>query len=79
MQKVQDEILTPIIMLMALAAFVVFLYGVVLFIASSNNEEKRRTGQMHMLWGIVGLCIIFGANAIVNLLAATVGAPAPRL
>ncbi|MBU1292965.1 pilin [Patescibacteria group bacterium] len=71
--KVQDAILTPIITLLALGAFVLFVWGVVLFIASSDDEEKRRTGQQHMMWGIIGLVIIFGANAIVSLLKATVG------
>ncbi|MBU2103992.1 pilin [Patescibacteria group bacterium] len=71
--KVQDAILTPIITLLALGAFVLFVWGVVLFISSSDDEEKRRTGQQHMIWGIIGLVIIFGANGIVALLKATVG------
>lgn len=71
--KVQDNILTPIITLLALAAFVIFIWGVLEFIASSDNEEKRTTGQQHMIWGIIGLVIIFGANAIVSLIKATVG------
>ncbi len=73
--KVQDAILTPIITLLALGAFLIFIWGIVEFIASADNEEKRSTGQQHMIWGIIGLVIIFGANAIVSLLSATVGAP----
>ena len=70
--KVQDAILTPIITLLSLGAFLVFIWGIVEFIASADNEEKRSTGQQHMIWGIIGLVIIFGANAIVSLLSATV-------
>lgn len=70
--KVQTAILTPIMTLLALGAFVVFLWGIVEFIAGAENEEKRRTGQQHMLWGVIGLAIIFGANAIVSLIKATV-------
>ena len=72
--KVQDAILTPIITLLALGAFVMFAWGIVVFIAGAEDEEKRKTGQQHMLWGIIGLVIIFGANAIVSILKATVGA-----
>ena len=72
--KVQAEILTPIITLLSLAAFLVFIWGIVEFIAGADNEEKRKTGQQHMIWGIIGLVIIFGANAIVSLIKATVGA-----
>lgn len=71
--RVQDAILTPIITLLSLAAFLLFLWGMVQFIASADNEEKRKTGQQHMLWGIIGLVIIFGANALVSLMKATVG------
>ncbi len=73
--KVQDQILTPIITLLALGAFLVFIWGIVVFIASADNEEKRSEGQRHMIWGIIGLVILFGANAIVSLIKATVGAP----
>ncbi len=73
--KVQENILTPIITLLSLAAFVLFLWGIVEFIAGAEDEEKRKSGQQHMIWGIIGLVIIFGANAIVSLIKATVGAP----
>lgn len=72
--KVQDAILTPIITLLSLAAFVLFVWGVVLFIAGSEDEEKRKKGQQHMIWGIIGLVIMFGANAIISLIKMTVGA-----
>jgi len=72
--KVQEQILTPIITLLSLAAFLLFLWGIVEFIAGAEDEEKRRSGQQHMIWGIIGLVIIFGANAIVSLIKATVGA-----
>ena len=71
MTRVQDAILTPIITLLSLAAFLLFLWGIVEFIAGAEDEEKRRTGQQHMVWGI-SLVIIFGANAIVSLIRATV-------
>ena len=72
MTRVQDAILTPIITLLSLAAFLLFLWGIVEFIMGAEDEEKRRTGQQHMIWGIIGLVIIFGANAIVSLIKATV-------
>ncbi len=73
-ERVQDAILIPIMTLLALGAFVVFLWGIVEFIAGAANEEKRTAGQQHMIWGIIGLVIIFGANAIVAILKTTVGA-----
>lgn len=72
--KIEAQILVPIITLLSLAAFVIFVWGVVQFMANSEDEEKRKTGQQHMLWGIIGLVIMFGANAIIALIRQTVGA-----
>lgn len=71
--KIQAQILTPLITLLALAAFVLFVWGVVQFIAGADDEEKRKTGQQHMIWGIIGLVIMFGANGIIMLIKQTVG------
>ena len=67
-QKVTSEIIDPVITLLALAAFAVIVFGVVMFIQNAGDEEKRSTGKRHMMWGIVGLAIIFGARAIVSFL-----------
>ncbi len=66
--KFDTAILNPIITLLALAAFVLFTWGVVEYIRGSENDEKRKIGQQHMLWGIVGLTIMFGATVIVKVL-----------
>ncbi|HEX5774572.1 MAG TPA: hypothetical protein VFY28_01270 [Candidatus Paceibacterota bacterium] len=70
--KVEAEILGPIVTVLALLAFVLFVWGVVQFIASSGDEEKRRIGQQHMFWGIIGLVILFGANGIIAFLTSTI-------
>ncbi len=77
--KVENAIINPLITLIALAAFVVFLWGVVEFIANAGNEEKRATGQQHMLWGFIGLVIIFGAKAIIAIAANTFGITVPAV
>jgi hypothetical protein len=69
--KVEDQILGPIITLLALAAFLVFAWGLVEFILGAADEEKRRTGKRHMLWGLVGLIILFGARILVTIIDAT--------
>lgn len=71
--KIEAAILTPIIMLLVLAASVYFVWGVVQFIVGAGDEEKRKKGQQHMIWGIIGLVIMFGANAIIALIKQTVG------
>ncbi len=71
-QNVQREIINPFITLLALGAFVVFIWGIVEFIRNGDNAEKRKTGQTHMIWGVIGMVILFGAQAIVAIIARTV-------
>ena len=71
--KVKTEILNPIITLIGLAAFVLFVWGVVEFIRNADDPEARKKGQQHMLWGIIGFVIIFGTESIIAILKATFG------
>ncbi|CAN5703263.1 hypothetical protein BH11PAT2_BH11PAT2_05700 [soil metagenome] len=66
--KVEAAIINPLITVVALAAFILFVYGVVEFIRGADNDEKRKLGQQHIMWGLIGLTIIFGAAAIVKIL-----------
>lgn len=66
--KVQANIIDPIITVVALAAFILFVYGVVEYLRGGADEAKRKQGQQHMLWGIIGLAILFGARTIVTIL-----------
>ncbi|MEK9184416.1 MAG: hypothetical protein AAB892_01645 [Patescibacteria group bacterium] len=77
-KSVQTEILMPIITLLAIIAFAVFVWGVVQMIAAAGDEEKRTTGQRHIVWGIVGLFILFGASSIVALLSSTISSALPN-
>ena len=70
---VQTQILNPILLILTFAAFVIFIWGVIEYIRNADNDEKRSAGQQHMLWGIIGLLIIFGAQAIVLVLKAVAG------
>jgi uncharacterized membrane protein YidH (DUF202 family) len=71
--KVEDQILTPLIAVIALAAMIYFVYGVVNFIRSGAGDPKKRAeGQQQMIWGIIGLAILFGASTLVTLIQHTV-------
>ena len=77
LKKVEVALINPLITLLALAAFVLFVYGVVEFVGNAANDEKRSVGQKHMIWGFIGLTILFGAKAIVGILASSIGVPVP--
>ena len=73
LSKVVVQIVNPIILLLAAAAFVLFVWGVFEFIRGAADETKRQEGRRAILWGLIGLVIIFGAYGIINLALGTFG------
>ncbi len=73
--KVVTQIINPIILLLSAGAFVVFLWGVFEFIKEAGDEGKRAEGKQAILWGLIGLVIIFGAYGIINLALGTFSLP----
>ena len=69
--KIVTEIVNPIILLLAGAAFVLFIWGVFDFVAHAGDETKRTEGKRAIMWGLVGLVIIFGAYGIINIVLGT--------
>jgi Type IV secretion system pilin len=61
------QVINPLILLLAAVAFVAFLWGVFEFITHAGDETKRKEGKNAILWGLVGLVIIFGAYGIINI------------
>lgn len=69
--NVNQQIINPLILFLFALALVYFLYGLIEFIANGANDEKKTTGKSHMLWGIVGLTIMMGVWAILNIILNT--------
>ncbi|MDP3784600.1 MAG: hypothetical protein Q8R12_00790 [bacterium] len=67
------QLIRPIELVLFALATVVFLFGIVEFLANPENEEKKTTGKRHMLWGLIGLAIMFGVNGLVRILQNFVG------
>lgn len=75
--KFNEVVLNPVIGLLFAIALVVFLWGVVEFLLQSDSEEAREKGKSHMLWGVIGMFIMFSVFAIIRLIAGTIGADVP--
>ena len=69
--KINLYIVNPLIFLLIGIAVVFFLFGLIEFIASSDSTDGRDNGRRHLLWGIVGLFIIFSVYGIINLIQNT--------
>src|SRR3989344_667675 len=69
--NVNAQIINPLISLLFAVAIAFFLWGVFEFIANQQNDEKRTTGKMHMLWGVIGITIMLGVFTILNMIIST--------
>ncbi len=68
LEKINKEILNPFIGLLISIALLVFIYGVVEFIAGADNEDKRTQGKQHIIWGIIGLFIMVSVFGIMKII-----------
>lgn len=71
--NIATEILDPLLLLLVVIAFLVFIWGVIEFIANADNSDARQTGRRHIIWGIVGLFIMFGVLGIMSFIKNTLG------
>ncbi|HLD34255.1 MAG TPA: hypothetical protein VJB62_00170 [Patescibacteria group bacterium] len=67
--NIKDYILNPIIGFMFAVAVVMFIYGIVEYIWSADNEDKVAVGKTHMIYGIIGMFVMIGVYGILNLLS----------
>ena len=73
--RILDNIVNPLIMLMIAVAVIYFLWGVFEFIRNAESSEERKKGGMHMLFGALGLFIMVSAYGILNLIISTIRIP----
>ena len=77
MAKVSDNIVSPIVAVLFLVAFVVFVYGMFEMISSQDDSDKRKNGKNAILWGVIGMVIMVSVYGIIRLIANTLGVGDP--
>ncbi len=71
MNSISRVIINPLIGLIFAAAVVFFIYGLVRYLISPDNEEIRKTSKSNMVWGLVGILIMVSVYAIINMIINT--------
>lgn len=71
LSKIATNIVNPIIVMFFGLALAYFVFGVLRFIAGGEQEEVRQKGRDHILWGLVGMGIMFSAWAILRMVTNT--------
>lgn len=69
--RINETIINPLILLLLVMALLVFVWGAVQFVANASNEEGRSVGKRHMIWGVIGLFLMFSVLGILRVLLRT--------
>ncbi|TSC79102.1 MAG: hypothetical protein G01um101429_609 [Parcubacteria group bacterium Gr01-1014_29] len=62
------EILNLIIPFLVLLATVIFIWGIVRYVASGDNEQKVEEAKILIMWGIIALAAMLTVWGFVNIL-----------
>jgi len=69
---------TVIVPLIFTLAFLVFIWGVInYFFLHGSEEAKREEGRQFILWGLIGMAVLFSVWGFVNILLSTLGIAPP--
>ncbi|KKS30816.1 MAG: hypothetical protein UV60_C0006G0082 [Parcubacteria group bacterium GW2011_GWA2_43_11] len=67
------EVFVVLVQVGLAVALVVFVWGLMVFIANADNEKERDEGKSRMVWGIVALFMIVSVWGVVALLSDLMG------
>ncbi len=75
LRNVANVILNPLIFLMFAIAFLYFVWGAIRFLSSDADDKgnNRKESRDSMVWGILGMVIMFSVYGLVNFVLNTFG------
>lgn len=77
LDKVNSAILNPLILLVFAIATITFVYGLVQFISSETSDKEREEGKKKIMYGLLGMFIMFSAYGLIRLILGTFGIQNP--
>lgn len=73
MTQFVDNILTPLYQLALGLSFAYFMFGAMYYMWQMDKEEAREKSRQHLLWGGIGLFIMFSIGGIMKLFTTIFG------
>lgn len=70
---VNVNIVNPLIILMFAVALIVFLWGVVQYVAKGGDDKAIETARMHVVYGLIGMFIMVSAFGLIRIVLGTFG------
>lgn len=73
LNRLVEQIVQPVVNLLFVLALLVFSWGIFKMVSNADNEDARAYGKRVMLYGTIGLVIMFGAYGIIAVIKGTFG------
>ena len=78
--NINEFILNPTILVLFAVAFTFFFWGVASFIKSTGKGgEDFDKGKRNLLYGLIGLVVMFSVYGLINLILGTFGIETPDI
>jgi len=58
------ELISGVIPILFVIVTIYFFWGVITYVMAGGEEKAVKQGRDHMLWGIIGMAVMFGAWGI---------------
>ena len=71
---INKVVINPIIYFLFSLGTILFLFGIIRFFLNPTDETIRKESKNHMVWGLIGMFIMFSVFGIMNLIVKTIGA-----
>ncbi|MEK7538245.1 MAG: hypothetical protein AAB552_00195 [Patescibacteria group bacterium] len=71
MNKIITVFINPIIFFLVGLAVLYFLWGLFMFVKNQDSEDAQTEGKSHMVWGVIGVFIMFAVYGILDIIANT--------
>ncbi len=75
--QINSKIINPIVLLLFAFTFLYFIWGIYKYYIYGGGDEDRQSGSRHILAGFIGMIIMFGVFAFINIIVASLGIEKP--
>lgn len=74
LRVINGKLINPVIIFLFSLGLVLFLYGIVRYLLNPSDENIRTESKKHLVWGLIGMLIMFSVFGIINIIVKTLGA-----
>lgn len=73
LNKINEFILNPLIVLLFAVALLIFFVGMIQFIRSASADSGREEGKRKIVYGLIGMFVMVSAYGLIRIVLSTFG------